>query len=44
MNYTYRDFEEAYYKGNWNKCKEVGFYLLSKMKDKKSNKLLKLSL
>ena len=41
MNYTYRDFEEAYYKGNWNKCKEVGFYLLSKMKDKKSNKLLR---
>lgn len=41
MNYSYKNYEEAYYKGNWNKCKEVGFYLLSKKNDKRSSKLLK---
>lgn len=41
MNYKYKDYEDYYYKGDWNKCKEVGFYLLSQMKDSNSIKLLR---
>jgi len=41
MNYTYNDYEEAYYKSQFTDCKKIGICLLSKMTDKYSKKLLK---
>jgi hypothetical protein len=41
MNYTYNDYEEAYYKSQFMECKKIGICLLSKMTDRYSKKLLK---
>ena len=39
--YTYNDYEEAYYKQQWYKCKEIGIELLSKLEDDNAKVLLK---
>ena len=39
--YSYYDYEEAYFKLQYYKCKEIGIYILSKQKDEYSKKLLK---
>jgi len=39
--YSYHDYEEAYYHMQYYKCKEIGLYLLAKLKDKRSKQLLK---
>ena len=41
MIYNYYDYEDAYYLGEYDKCKEIGIYLLSSLHDAKSEKLLK---
>lgn len=41
MLYKYADYEEAYYHGRIYECKEIGCYLLQKLKDKRAKKLLK---
>jgi len=38
--YTYYDYEMAYFHMQYNKCKDIGLYLLSRLKDKKSKELL----
>ena len=37
--YSYFDFEEAYYKTQYNRCKEIGLYLLGQLRDPKSKEL-----
>ena len=37
--YSYHDYEEAYYKGQFVNCKKIGLYLLSKLSDKRSKQL-----
>ena len=41
MNYTYNDYEEAYYGSRFNECKQIGIFLLSKLNDNRSKELLK---
>ena len=41
MVYNYYDYEDAYYLGEYDKCKEIGTYLLSTLDDSKSEKLLR---
>ena len=36
MLYDYYDFERAYYSNRVYECKEIGLYLLKKIKDKKA--------
>ena len=39
--YTYKDYEEAYYKNQVVKCQEIGSILLQRLNDKEAKKLLK---
>ena len=39
--YTYFDYEQAYFHGQYYKCKTIGLYLLSKIKNKKAEELYK---
>ena len=39
--YSKKDYEEAYYSCNVLLCKEIGMFLLSKLKDNKSKELIK---
>ncbi len=39
--YSYYDYEEAYFHMRYYKCVEIGLYLLSRLTDKQSKKLLK---
>ena len=41
MLYSYADYEEAYYHGRIDKCKQIGCYLLERKNDKRSKELLK---
>lgn len=38
--YTFDDYENAYYNRDVDKCKEIGCYLLSSIKDEHAKKLL----
>lgn len=39
--YSFADYEYAYYHLQWYRCKEIGLYLLSILKDKRAKKLKK---
>lgn len=37
--YNYYDYEQAYYKCQWYKCREIALYLLPLLKNKTANAL-----
>ena len=37
--YSYHDYEEAYYRGQYGKCKTIGLYLLSLINNEHARKL-----
>lgn len=39
--YNYYDYEEAYFHMQYYKCKEIGLYLLAKLKDDRAKELYK---
>ena len=39
--YTYFDYEQAYFHGQYYKCKTIGLYLLPKIKNKRAEELYK---
>ena len=39
--YSYYDYENAYYRAQYYKCKEIGLYLLSQLKDDRAKELYK---